>query len=119
MKSVVFALSLFALSAFTPLVAQNPKLDFTLLNRTGLTISELYVSPTNVDDWEEDVLGRDVLKHGESVDIEFSRSEKSCMWDLKIVDAEGDAVEWDNLDLCKAAHITLQYEGGRATAVIK
>jgi hypothetical protein len=39
---------------------------------------ELYVSPDDVDDWEEDVLGRDVLKHNASVDITFSRSEKTC-----------------------------------------
>ncbi len=102
-----------------PLVAQQSKLDFTLLNRTGITISELYVTPDERDDWEEDVLGRDVLKHNESLDIEFSRSEKSCDWDLKIVDEDGDEIEWDSLDLCAASHITLRYENNEPTAIIK
>ena len=118
MRSLVAAVCMVASFAPSFVVAQS-KLDFTLLNRTGLTVNELYVAPTNVDDWQEDVLGRDVLKHGESVDISFSRTEKSCMWDLKIVDEDEDEVEWSNLDLCKAEHITLMYENGRPTAIVK
>lgn len=103
----------------TPIVAQQSKLDFTLLNRTGVVISELYVSPDEADDWEEDVLGRDVLKHNESLDITFQRSEKSCDWDLKIVDEDGHEIEWDSLDLCAASHITLLYQNNKPTAIIK
>jgi hypothetical protein len=118
MKSLVVALSLVVLTAVSPAFAQR-NLDFTLLNRTGLTINELYVSPSKSDDWEEDVLGRDVLKHGETVDITFARNETSCTWDLKIVDSDGDSVSWSSIDLCTAAHITLQYEDGKPTATIK
>ena len=41
------------------------------------------------------------------------------MWDLKIVDEDDKEVEWTQLDLCKASHITLQYKGKKATAIIK
>jgi hypothetical protein len=119
MKRFLMTAALFgAVVASAPLAAQS-KLDFTLVNKTGLTIDYVYVSPTNDDQWGEDVMGRDVLKHGESVDIVFSRTEKSCMWDLKIKDEDGDEVEWSNLDLCKATEISLNYEGGRPTATIK
>ena len=116
MKLAITAFSLVLLTS--PLVAQS-KLDFTLKNDTGLIISELYVAPDESDDWEEDVLGKDVLKDGASLDIVFSRSEKTCDWDLKIVDEDGDEVEWDSLDLCKASHIQLMYKNGKATAIIK
>ena len=119
MRSLTVVVCLVGLIAQAPLLAQNSKLDFTLQNRTGLVIMELYVSPDEADDWEEDVLGRDVLKHNESVDIAFARSEKSCDWDLKIKDEDGDEVEWDSLDLCAASHITLMYQNGKPTAVIK
>jgi hypothetical protein len=119
MRKIAIALCVFAVSLSTPVVAQQSKLDFTLLNRTGLTIQELYVSPDESEDWEEDVLGRDVLKHSESVDITFSRTEKSCDWDLKIKDEDGDEIEWDSLDLCAASHITLLYQNNKPTAVIK
>jgi hypothetical protein len=113
----VFAAILF-LAAAGPVAGQS-RLDFTLLNRTGLTIMELYVSPDESDDWEEDVLGQDVLGHNESVEIKFSRSEKSCDWDVKIKDEDGDEIEWDSLDLCAATHITLLYQNGKPTAIIK
>jgi len=94
-------------------------LDFTLVNDTGLTINEFYVSPSNDNEWGEDVLGRDVLAHGERLDITFSRKETECMWDLKIVDADKDDVIWEDINLCKASEITLQYKGKHATALIK
>ena len=94
-------------------------LDFTLVNDTGLTINEFYVSPSNDNEWGEDVLGRDVLNHGERLDITFSRKETECMWDIKIVDADKDDVIWEDINLCKASEITLQYKGKHATALIK
>lgn len=118
MRTIVVVACLLGLAPASPLVAQS-RLDFTLLSRTGLTIQELYVSPDESDDWEEDVLGRDVLAHNQSVDIKFSRSEKSCDWDLKIKDEDGDEIEWDSLDLCAASHITLLYRDGKPTAVVK
>jgi len=118
MKLSALAICVFVASLTASAVAQS-KLDFTLKNDTGLVISELYVSPSNSEDWEEDVLGKDVLKDGESLDITFSRTEKSCSWDLKIVDEEDDSVEWEKLDLCKAEHITLMYKNGKATAIVK
>jgi hypothetical protein len=119
MRIFAIAVVVAATALSTPIAAQQSKLDFTLLNRTGLVINEVYVSPDESDDWEEDVLGRDVLKHNESVDITFSRTEKSCDWDLKITDEDGDEIEWDSLDLCAASHITLLYQNNKPTAVIK
>jgi hypothetical protein len=105
--------------ATSPLVAKQSKLDFTLLNHTGVVITELHVSPHEKDDWEEDVLGTDVLAHDGSVDISFGRDEKSCDWDMKIKDDAGKEIEWYSLDLCAASHITLVYENNKATALIK
>lgn len=99
--------------------ASGPVLDFTLVNRTGLTIQEVYVSPTSDDEWGEDVMGRDVLRNAEAVDISFSRRETECHWDLKVVDDDEDTVVWEKLNLCEASEITLMYEGKRPTAIIK
>ena len=113
------ALALTVLTSSSVVSAQNRKLDFTLVNKTGLTIMEIYVSPSDSDEWGEDIMGKDVLKNNESVDIEFSRKETTCSWDLKIVDEDDDPVEWTKLNLCTANEITLKYEGKRPTAIIK
>lgn len=108
-----------ALTSSVSASSQRRVLDFTLVNSTKYTIVELYVSPTNDDKWGEDVLGEDVLKPGEKVDISFSRGETTCTWDLKIVDEDKDEVEWAKFNLCEASEITLKYENGKPTAIIK
>lgn len=117
--TAVAGLAVVIFATVTLHAAQNRKLDFKLINKTGLTIEEVYVSPSNDDEWGEDVMGKDVLKNNESVDIEFSRAETTCLWDLKVVDSEEDSIEWTKLDLCKANEITLKYEGKHPTAIIK
>jgi hypothetical protein len=120
-KSAILAgaLALVAFSSVTSAAPQNRKLDFTLINKSTYTIVELYVSPTNDEEWGEDVLGTDVLANDERVDIEFARSETTCSWDLKIVDDEEDEVTWTKLNLCTANEITLRYENGKPVATIK
>jgi hypothetical protein len=98
---------------------QSRNLDFTLVNKTGLVIVELYISTTKDDKWGEDVLGKDVLKDSEKVDIKFSPKETSCRWDLKIVDEDKDDVEWEDFNLCEISEITLMYEKGKPTATFK
>ena len=45
------------------------------MNKTGVEIHKVYISPHDKDDWEEDILGKDTLPNGETVDIKFHRSE--------------------------------------------
>jgi hypothetical protein len=90
--------------------------DFTLVNKTGVVINKLFVSPHDADDWQEDVLGQDTLGDGESLEIKFNRGEKAAMWDLRIEDTKGNAIEWENLNLLEISKITLHYENGKATA---
>ena len=94
-------------------------LDFTLVNKTGLVITHVYVSPSDSDEWGDDIMEKDVLGKNESVDIEFDRKETTCKWDLKITDEDKDDVEWTELNLCKASKITLKYENKQPTAIIE
>lgn len=118
MRSVILACVL-AVAVPAGLSAQGSKLDFQLVNKTTLTISEVYVSPTADDEWGDDVMGSDVLEDSQAVDIVFSPKSKDCIWDLKIVDEDEDEVTWTKLDLCKASQITLMYQNGKPTAIVK
>ena len=99
--------------------ASSGERAFVLLNKTGLTIDELYLSPSKEDRWGDDVLGVDVLANNQKAEISFSHPGDECRWDMKIVDEDGDDVVWTNLDLCSASEITLSYQGGSPTAQIK
>ncbi len=104
----------FALAAALAAVAVAPasaaQQDFDLINQTGYTIEQVYVSPTNSNNWQEDVLGRDVMNDGEGGTITFNRSERTCLWDLKVVYDDGESAEWDRFDLCKVSTITIHYD---------
>ena len=60
----LFAGTLLAALAFAP-AAQAQDLVFTLKNGTSAVMTYFHTSPAGVDDWEEDVLGKDVLEDGE------------------------------------------------------
>lgn len=119
MKRVMLVMLGVTLSLAVGSAASGPVLDFTLVNKTGLTIQEVYVSPTHDDEWGEDVMGRDVLEDDAAVEISFSRRETECLWDLKVIDDDDDSVVWTKLNLCEASEITLKYEGKRPTAIVK
>ncbi|MEW6256668.1 MAG: argininosuccinate lyase [Pseudomonadota bacterium] len=107
-RSVFGAALVFAAFCVTPALAA--KQDFELVNKTGYDISHVYVSPTKSNDWEEDVLGKDILEDGDSWDIEFERGDKTCKWDLKVVYADDNsAAYWRNIDLCTVEKITIRY----------
>lgn len=95
------------------------KQDFTLINKTGLTISELYVGPSSSDDWGEDILGQDTLDDGASTEIVFNPRTRSAKWDLRIVDENGKAYSWYNINLLEISEITLYYKNGKTWANYK
>lgn len=99
---------LLSMCAASPVLAGG-KQDFTLINKTGYPIQEVYVSPNQTSDWEEDVLGQSILNNNQYVNISFSRSSSACKWDLKVVYSDGDTSEWANFDLCKTSKITVFY----------
>jgi hypothetical protein len=112
-------LSTATLVALMMLTAYAGEQDFVLVNETGLTIDAFYCSPTTTNDWEEDVLGEDILADEGSVEIRFARDTEACQWDLMIVDEDGDKIVWANIDLCETAKITLFYKDGKPTALIE
>ena len=93
--------------------------DFTLVNRTGVEINAVYISPHDSDDWEEDILGQDTLADGQSVEIKFNRDEKAALWDLRVEDKGGNSIEWENLNLLQISKATLHYKDGKATAEVE
>ena len=107
-----------ATAAASP-ASQSAAQDFTLVNKTGVEIHAVYISPHDGDDWEEDILGRDTLPEGETVDIKFTRGETAENWDLRIEDNKGNAIEWENLNLLKISKVTLFYENGKARAEVE
>jgi hypothetical protein len=82
--------------------------DITVINKSGKPITELYISPADSSDWEEDVLGVDVLEDGESIEIHFSGyKDNQCLFDVLARNARGDEWLLTDLNLCEIFTITI------------
>jgi len=95
--------------AIVPASAFAGQQDFTIVNKTGYTFKNIHVSEANNNSWDEDVLGRDVLENGESLDVSFGKSEKTCIWDMKVTYDDGETAVWEDLNLCKISKLTLRW----------
>jgi hypothetical protein len=115
----IVALSMIAMLVTVTALARPGKQDFVLHNATGVEIHELYVSPHDSKDWEENILGRDTLPSGESLKITFNDREQNSNWDLRVVDGKGASIEWDDLNLVELSEVTLHFKDGKAWADIK
>jgi len=105
--SMVIALASLSSASF----AQQGKQNFTLINKSGQAIQELYVSKASADDWEEDILGKDTLPNGESLEITFSPKERAAKWDVRIIDDKGKEHKYFNLNLLEISEITVRNNG--------
>jgi hypothetical protein len=82
-----------------PAVAQSTDPSFNLVNRSGETISEIYVSPVTERTWGRDWLGTEVLPNGRAWPIRIAPS-AGCQQDILVVYAGGRREERRNLNTC-------------------
>jgi hypothetical protein len=83
--------------------------DFTLVNRTGYPIREVYIAPSKSSNWGKDRMGDGVLANARQKLFKFT-DKASCKQDLQIVfDDDNSEVVWEGFDLCTIDKITLKY----------
>lgn len=100
------AAALAVLVAFSG-TATAEDLEFTLRNASSYDVIEFYASPSDVAEWEEDILGLDILGSGDSVQVTIADGRTQCEYDLRFVFDDGDVVERGAVDLCETGSYTL------------
>lgn len=75
-------------------------LTFTLINATSYTLREFYASPSSSGDWEEDILGSEVLLPGYTGNITIGDGRSTCIYDLLSVFSDGTTVMRWKVNLC-------------------
>lgn len=89
--------------------ASAEDLTFTLINGTNSTLTEFYTSPTDVENWEQDVFGKGVLPPGHQVEITIADGRTVCDYDMRFVfdeDSDLDVTE-DTQNLCEMGSYTI------------
>ena len=104
-----YIITIMTLLLTAPTKAADP-LDFMLVNKTGFDIYALHVSETGEANWQEDILGTDVLLDDATSIIHFYPTETARKWDLKVVRKSGTSFIWYRLDLSQISILTLYYD---------
>lgn len=90
--------------ASTAASAADRKVD--IINETGLTMSEFYASSTGTENWEEDILGADIMEPGDTFEIDIDDGSGACQFDFKAVFTNGSSHVRRNVNVCKISSFT-------------
>ncbi|PWR23848.1 hypothetical protein [Zavarzinia compransoris] len=96
-----------ACTAFASGTALAEDLAFTLKNATGVAVTEFYLSPSNVNNWEENLLGNDTLSAGDSIQVTVADGRATCVYDIKTVFKDGSNVDDRAINLCELGSYTV------------
>lgn len=72
-----------------------------IINATGVTMTHFYASNSGQENWEEDILGEDVLVNGASVMVNIDDGTGACLYDFKALFSDGDELERYRINVCE------------------
>jgi hypothetical protein len=74
--------------------------DFRLVNRSGRTIQQLFVSAATDQSWGADRLGQNVLPNGRAFTVTLPR-DGTCVYDIRVVYDNNTAAEKRRVNTCE------------------
>ncbi|MBR5913752.1 MAG: hypothetical protein IKZ58_05280 [Selenomonadaceae bacterium] len=109
------SLRIFVLTVALMLAASVPALaetvDFVLVNNTGSAIFNVYIAPSESDQWGEDVLGDSgTISAGESHTMRGGDSDVRY-WDIRVVFDNEVYYDLQNIDLFTVSRIIVNADG--------
>lgn len=90
----------------TPVTSRGDP-TFDLVNAGSVSIFEVYVSPSSINDWGRDVLGSSVISGGSRHRIRPAATSE-CVFDIKVVYRGGGAEERRRQNLCQVSSLTFR-----------
>ena len=97
-----------ALLLLAPAAAQAEDLEFLLTNLSDSSVVGFYVSPTDTDRWEENLIAGGYLPSGNEIDVVIADGADTCMYDIRTEFEDGETTEDYDLDLCELGEYTFR-----------
>ena len=103
LHAAIVALVAVTLVSLAPLCAEaDDSATIKIINKSRWDIHHMYLSPNDVEEWGPDQLGEAVLESGGS----FTLTDIDCdVWDIRVVDEDGDECEIRDVALCDESAI--------------
>ncbi|KKB76203.1 hypothetical protein VW29_20885 [Devosia limi DSM 17137] len=106
-KSILSGLATLAL-LMTALPAAAQTVEFTLTNDSTQALHFFYTSPSNENDWGDDLLGdTGTLEAGMEGTVTIGDGSDQCLYDFKFITGEGNELIVNEIDICTLASYTL------------
>ena len=70
-------------------------------NVSSYDIVEFYASNTGTQDWQEDILGENILPSGSSAMVNIDDGTGYCIYDFKVIFEDGDELERFGNNVCE------------------
>ncbi len=116
--AVVSCVALLAASCAKP-VQDATVSSVAIMNDTGWKIRAVYISPSDVHTWEENILGRATFDENDTIALRFPAAARSTRWDLRVNGAGPYCAEWKRLDLANLSSVTLRIGKGVVVAELQ
>jgi hypothetical protein len=100
-RALMAAALAFAIVPVLPSGAHAEDRHVRIINETRNDIHEFYASNVGADDWEEDILGADVLPSGDSLVINIDDGTGYCKFDFRAVFDDGTDLVKHNVNVCE------------------
>ncbi len=95
-----------------PSTAQSPNPSFNVVNRASSPISQVFATPAGMATWGRDRISGRPIAPGQTGPIRLP-ADGSCVYDIRIVYANGQADERRNLNTCNVDNVIFPAPGGR------
>jgi len=87
-------------------------LSYQVVNNTGVTLANLYVTPAETNHWGNDILPNHMFENGSTVTVTIPADYgTTCMFDMKITDAAGGHITFTGIDACKLVKLQINGDG--------
>lgn len=103
MKTILLVLGLSLALSMSAFAQTNQA--FKVLNSSGVTVAEVYASPTAKNMWGDNLI-KNKVAGGETFEISVPVEAANCTWDIKYKDDQGKEYMLTNVDLCNTKTVT-------------
>ena len=111
-KTIITLAAVIGMFLFNTANSYSQALYFYIVNKTGFTLNEINVTPSETTTWGSDILPNDLFENDSRVKVSIPASYgESCAFDLRITDLEGGSVVFTGLDACKLLVLTVYADG--------
>jgi hypothetical protein len=88
------------------LISRYSTYSFRLTNGQSGAIYYFYASPSSVGNWEEDILGDDILYPDSTIRVSVDDNRESCLYDFKAVFENGAESTHYGINICDLSSYT-------------